>query len=73
MSINEFYAFLRSKIIAYIKVKFHQDVTEDKVNIIWTAQAMELHRAVAWVGERLYVVTYNENSGSVTVDAYTKA
>ena len=72
MSINEYYEFLRTKIVEYILVKFHEEVTQDKVNIIWTTQAMEIHRAVAWVGDRLFIVTHNENTGSVIVDAYEK-
>lgn len=53
--------------------KYKSITPEDQIqpDVLWVGGVLEIRRAIVWLGETLYMVTYNINNETTVVDTYS--
>ena len=63
-------------VLAQKAVAEHEHVQPDdetQPDVLWVGGVMENRRAIVWLGEKLYMVTYDTNTKTTNIDVYEKA
>lgn len=72
MDYTKFRDFCIEKVTAYALEHYGEELNLTIANILWNANMMEIMRCLIWAGKRMYLVTYNTNAQTHTIDVYTK-
>lgn len=70
MNYQDFVDLVRETIVAYASQRYSETLSIVDVNVIWNGQMLDMRRAVALAGNRIYMVTYENNT--FTVQPYVK-
>lgn len=70
MNYQDFTDVVRETIVSYASQHYSEQLSIVDVNVIWTGQMLDIRRAVALAGSRIYMVTYQDNT--FTVQPYVK-
>lgn len=65
MNYQDFTDLVRETIVGYVSQRYGEQLSIVDVNVIWNGQMLDIRRAVALAGNRIYMVTYEDNIFSV--------
>lgn len=72
MNYQQFIEYTQQHVAALILEKYHETVSPENITVLWSGQVMEIRRAICWYGPRLFMLTYNELTDALEVNAYEK-
>lgn len=65
MNYQEFSDLVRETIVRYARETYEEELSIVDINVIWTGQMLDVRKAVALAGGKIYMVTYEGNIFSV--------
>lgn len=68
MTNMQMYEYAKEVIAKYKNVSEEDPIQPD---VLWVGGVLEIRRAVVWLGETLFMVTYNTNDETTKVDTYS--
>ena len=72
MSYSEWVDLAAQTVKVHVEQISGQTAAIDRANVLWAASILEIRRALVWYGEKLYMISYNTNTGASAVDTYIK-